>query len=473
MIMQSLPQQLPRKPEGNETLLAHQAGLQGAFGSNNFPSPSAVQLPQQSRKFIELAQHGSCQEAQLKPQGVEQQMPNPVHQAYLQYAFQAAQQKSALAMQSQPQPKMGMLGPSSVKDQEMRMGNLKIQDLMSMQAANQAQGSISRNVPEQFSHGEKQIEQGQKLAPDQKGEGKPSIQGPAMRQLMPGNMIRPVQAPATWQGIQNVVNNQIAVPAQLQAVQAWAREHNIDLSHPANANLMAQLIPMMQSRMVSQQKENESGNGVQSSVVPVSKQQVTSPAGASDSSAHAYSSSDASGLSSSAKPRQTLAASQFGLPTNAVAASNSGDIAVHQFNNPGKESQISLRQPFVVGNGMPSVHPEHTSTNMNLGADHPLNAKNTLSGPEHLQMQYIRKLNQSSPQASGPTNEGGLGNYVKSQGAPSQMPQQQHGFTKQQLHVLKAQILAFRRLKVKLCYLSHSRLHLSALCVHVLCIYSW
>ncbi|XP_028770422.1 ATP-dependent helicase BRM isoform X2 [Neltuma alba] len=401
---------------------------------------------QQSRKFNELTQQGPSQEAQLKVQNIEQQMLNPVHQAYLQYALQAAQQKSALASQSQQQNKIGMLGSSSVKDQEMRMGNLKMQELMSMQAVNQAQGSTSRNVSEQFSHGERKIEQGQQLAPDLKSEGKPSTQGPAAAQLMPGNMIRPVQTPNARQGIQNVMNNQIAVSAQLQAMQAWARERNVDLSHPANANLMAQLFPMMQSRMVSQHKANESSIGAQSSLVPVSKQQVTSPAGASDSSAHANSSSDASGLSGPAKARQ-IPSNHFGPPTNAVTASHSSDTAVQQFNNHGRESQASIRQPALVGSGMPSAPPQQSSTSMSLGSDHHLNAKSTLSGSEPPQMQHIRKLNQSSPQASGSTNEGSSGNHVKSRGAPSQTPQQRHGFTKQQLHVLKAQILAFRRLK--------------------------
>nr|KYP64222.1 ATP-dependent helicase BRM [Cajanus cajan] len=62
-------------------------------------------------------------------------------------------------------------------------------------------------------------------------------------------------------------------------------------------------------------------------------------------------------------------------------------------------------------------------------------------------MQYMKQLNQSTSQAGGLTIEGGSGNYTKTQGGPSQMPQQHSAFTKPQLHVLKAQILAFRRLK--------------------------
>ncbi|XP_054784705.1 ATP-dependent helicase BRM isoform X2 [Prosopis cineraria] len=440
---QSLQQQLLRKPEGNETFLSYQAGLQGVYGANNFSSPSPVQLPQQSRKSIDFAQHGSSQEPQIRGQGIEQQMPNPIHQAYLQYALQAAQQKSALAMESQQQTKMGMLGPSNIKDQEMRMGNLKMQELISLQAVNQTQCLTPRNSSEQFSRGEKQIEQGQHQATDHKIEGKSSTQGQAIGHIMPGNMTRPMQAPTTPQGIQNVVNNQMVVSAQMHAMQAWAHERNIDLSHPANAYLMARLIPMMQSKMVSQQKPSENNVAPQSSPAPVSKQQVTSPM---ENPAHANSSSELSGQSGCAKVRQVVPPSHFVPPTNADTAGSSSDV-VQQINIHGRESQASLRQPVTVGNGLPPMHPQQFSANMNLGADHSLNAKKLLPGPDSPQVQHMRQLNKSSAQATDSTNGGTSGNHVKLVGAPTQIPQQRPGFTKQQLHVLKAQILAFRRLK--------------------------
>ncbi|XP_058743971.1 ATP-dependent helicase BRM-like [Vicia villosa] len=420
---QTFQQQLLRKPEGNEAFLAYQAGRQGVFGSSNFQQPNAMQLPQQPRKFTDLAQqHGTNQDAQLRGQDSEQQqMVNPVHQAYLQYAFQAAQQKPTMGIHSQQHAKMGMLNPASVKDQEMRMGNLKMQDIMAMQAMNQAQGSSSRNSSEHNVRGEKQMEQGQQ--------------------------IRPIQAPEAQHGIQNVMNSQIAVAAQLQAMQAWARENNIDLSHPTNAHLMAKLIPLMQSRMALPPKTSESNIGAQSSSVPVSKQQVNSPAVASESSAHANSSSDMSGQSGSSKARQTVPPSHLGSMANAGTAGQSSDMAMQQFNVHGKESQAPQRQQVKAGNGMPSYHSQQSSATMNLGADHPLNAKGSSSGTEPPQMQYPRQLNQSTTQAGGPTKEGGLGNSAKSQGAPAQMHERQNGFTKQQLHVLKAQILAFRRLK--------------------------
>jgi SWI/SNF-related matrix-associated actin-dependent regulator of chromatin subfamily A protein 2/4 len=443
--MQSFQQQLLRKPEGSEAVLAYQAGLQGVFGNNNYSSPTAMQLPQQSRKFIDLAQHGLNQ-----GQSIEQQMLNPVQQAHYQYALQNSQHKSTLAMQ---QSKIEMSGPTSVKDQEMRMGNFKLQDLMSMQAMNHGQGS-SRNSSEHFSLGEKRMEQGHQLAPDKKNEGKQPTQGPAIGHLMPGNIIRPVQAPATQQNIPNALNNQIAMAAQLRGMQAWAHERNIDLSQPANANLVAQFIPLMQSRMVQQQKENNTNIGAQSSPLPVSNQQVTSPAVASEGSARANSSSDVSEQAVSAKAKQTAPPIHLGLPISSGMASNSSDMAVQQFSRHGRDAQGSLKQSIVVGNGMPSMHPQQSSANMNLGTDSSSNPKasSSGSGPEPAKMQYIKQLNQHASQVGGLTKEGGTGNYTKPQGAPSQTPQKVNGFTKHQLHVLKAQILAFRRLKVNLCF---------------------
>lgn len=407
-------------------------------------------MPQQSRKFFDMAQqHGSSQEGQNRSQGVEQQVMTPVHQAYLQFAFQAAQQKSALAVQSQQQAKMGMLGPATGKDQDMRVGSLKMQELMSMQAANQAQASSSKNSSEHFSRGEKQVEQGQQVASEQRNEQKPPTQPTVIGQLMPANVMRSMQAPQPQQSVQNMANNQLAMTAQLQAMQAWALERNIDLSLPANANLMAQLIPFIQSRMAAQQKANESNTGAQSLPVPVSKQQVTSPSIASESSPHGNSSSDVSGQSGSAKARQTVPPSPFASSSSAGIVNNTNNVAMQQLAFHSRENQVPPRQAVVLGNGMLPMHPPQSSANMSQGSDQTLTAKNAQSGPETLQMQHLRQSNRSSPQAAGPSNDGGSSNHLPSQGGPAvQMAQQRIGFTKQQLHVLKAQILAFRRLKV-------------------------
>jgi SWI/SNF-related matrix-associated actin-dependent regulator of chromatin subfamily A protein 2/4 len=245
---------------------------------------------------------------------------------------------------------------------------------------------------------------------------------------------------------QNIMNSHIAVAAELQAMQAWAREKNIDLSHPTNANLMAKLIPMMQSRMVIKPpKATESNIGAHSSPVPVSKQQVNSPAVVSESSAHANSSSDVSGQSGSSKAGHTVPPGHLGSATN---AGHSSDMAMQQINVHGRESQAPLRQQVKPGNGMPSMHSQQSSAAMNLGAtDHPLNAKGSSSGSEPPQMHYIRQSNQSTNHVGAPTKEGGSGNYAKSQGVPAQIPERQSAFVKQQLHVLKAHILAFRWIK--------------------------
>lgn len=446
-----LQHQLLRKSDGNEALLSYQAGgLQGVLVGNNFPqSPGSSHLPQQARKFIDLAQqhHSSSQEGQNRSQGLEQQALNhPVHQAYLQYAL-AAQQKSAMAMQSQHQAKMGIMSPHSMKDHEMRMGNQKIQELIPAQVSNQASTSLSKNSSDHFVRGEKQMEQGQPSTSDQRADPKSSSQLPVMGNLMPVNMTRPMQAPQAQQGIPNMTNNQLAM-AQLQAMQAWALERNIDLSQPANANLMAQLIPLMQTRMAAQQKANENNMGSQSSPASISKQQINSPFAGKEASAHANSLNDVPGQSSSTKSRQIASPSPFGQNMNASVVNNTSHASMQQFSIPGMENQLPSRLP-VSGNTIAPVHPSESSGNVNQNIEHSLQGKTSLSSPENLQTQYVRQVNRSSPQAALPTSDGGPSNSTSSQsGHSNQTAQQRFGFTKHQLHVLKAQILAFRRLKV-------------------------
>ncbi|XVF22522.1 hypothetical protein REPUB_Repub12eG0179600 [Reevesia pubescens] len=443
---QSLQQQLLRKPEGNEAILAYQASaLQGMMGGSNFPSsPGSMQPPQQSRRFFDLAQqHASAQDSQNRSQGAEQQMLSPVQQAYFQYAFHAAQQQKTLL--AQQQAKMAMLGSASVKDQDMRIGNLKMQELISMQAAHQAQASSSKNTSEQLGRVEKQMEQGPQSASDQRNEPKPPAQATVTGQLMPGNVLRAMQAQQAQQTVQNMGNNQLAMAAQLQA---WALERNIDLLQPANANLMAQLVPLMQSRMAALQKTNESNMGSQSPPVPVSKPQVTSPSVPSESSPRGNSSSDISGQSGSAKTRPTVVPSPFRSTSCAGVVNNANNIAMQQLAIHGRDNQVPPRQPVVHGNGMPPMHPPQSSPNISQSVDPSLPAKSSLGGTETMQMQYLKQLNRSSPQPAAPNNDGGPVNNIPSQGvAVTQMSQQRFGFTKQQLHVLKAQILAFRRLK--------------------------
>ncbi|KAK8565798.1 hypothetical protein V6N12_059350 [Hibiscus sabdariffa] len=441
---QSLQQQLFRKPEGNDAILAYQAsGLQGMMGGSNFPSsPGSMQPPQQSRKLFDLAQqHASVQDSQHRSQGVEQQMLNPIHQAYYQYAYQGAQQQKTLL--AQQQAKTTLLGSVSAKDQDMRFGNLKIQELISMQGAKQA--SSSKNTSEQLGRVEKQMEQGPVSASEHRNELKAPVQASVSGKSVPANVLRTMQAQQAQQTVQNTGNNQLVMAAQLQA---WALEHNIDLSQPANANLMAQLIPLMQSKMAAQQKANESNMASQSSPMLVSKLQVSSPSVLSESSLRGNSPNDISAQSGPAKTRQTSIPSPFCSTSSPGVVNNANNIAMQQLAIHGRDNQVPPRQAVLHGNGMPFMHHPQSSANISQSADPSMPTKKALGGTETLQTQYIKQSNRSSPLPVAPNNDGGSVNNSPSQGgAATKIPQQHSGFTKQQLHVLKAQILAFRRIK--------------------------
>ncbi|XXG84990.1 hypothetical protein AAC387_Pa11g0175 [Persea americana] len=426
-----------------------QAGsIRGVMGGSNFSSPpSSSPMPQQSRKFLDLSQQSGAsqfrEENQIKGQGGEQHHIQN-NQAYLQYAFQAAQQKPYMNMQPQQQGKMGLAGPSG-NDQDMRMNNLKMQELMSIQAANHAAnktpGSVLKKSAERFLQGEKQMEQGQTSA-DQRNELKPPQA--VIGQLTAASMIRPPQSQQSHPSLQNISNNQVAM-AQLQAVQAWALERNIDLSLPAHANLIAQLLPRWQSRGAAMQKPNENNVAMHPSRIPPPKQQImSSQPVASDSSAHGNPLGDVTGQDATVKTR----------PTVSGPSTNANNIQMQQLVAQSQENQTEriARHPLTIGNGMPTMHPPKSSASMSQNADN-LHGKSAISGSEAMQMQYFRHLQQlnrtSSQPAVSPSESSGSGSQPPSQGGSTvQAPQQQRiGFTKQQLHVLKAQILAFRRLK--------------------------
>ncbi|KAK6136272.1 hypothetical protein DH2020_030003 [Rehmannia glutinosa] len=366
-------------------------------------------------------------------------MLNPIQQAYLQYAYQAAQQKSTMGMQSQQQMKPGMFG-SLGKDQEMRMANMKMQERISIQAANQSQASSSKKSSEQVGQSDKQADHNKRPVTDHRTD--PKLNHPTLHgQAIPSS---PMLGPHSQQNIMNMTNNSIAMAAQMQAMQALALERNIDLSHPANANVVAQLIPLMQSRMVAQ-KANENSTGIQP--VSFAKQHVTSPQVGNESSPRGNSSSDVSGQSGSSKARQTVSPSTLGVTSSAALVNNSNNQSVQQFSMHGRENHLPPRQPTLLGHGMPPMHPSQSSGSLNQGVDSML-AKTSAPVPETSQAQNARQLNRSPPQSATPSNDRDVGNPSTSQGGQiSHMRQSHVGFTKQQLHVLKAQILAFRRLK--------------------------
>lgn len=376
---------------------------QGMMAGGNFGS---MQQPQQPRKFFDSPQQqqqqGSSQEGQ--------QSFNPMQQAYIQFALQAQQQKA------QQQARMGMLGSS--KDQDARMG---MHDMMPM---NHPQASSSRPSGEPFTHGERQMESGPH--PQQVGTGQ----------------LRPMQPP---QGANNMGTNQLAYAQQLQAMQAWAREHNIDLSHPANASQMTHIL---QSRMAAQRKALEGNAASQSPSIPVSSQPVSSSAVPGENSPRANSASDVSGQSGPAKARHSNSLASTSSPRMASPAAS-------PFSQ-GRDNQMYPRHLVQSTNGMQSGNSLQASAN----EAHVLDQKKSLASSEHLQMQQPRQLNAPTPNLAAPSDAGPLSNSSRQSGQGIQQAQQRSGFTKQQLHVLKAQILAFRRLKVFSCLFPHLLLFL-------------
>ncbi|WOK94898.1 hypothetical protein Cni_G03603 [Canna indica] len=447
-------QQQLRKAEVDQSLLAYQpSGTHGVTGGTSFPTSSgSVHLSQLSKKYGNIPlQPGGIQlreESQNKGQGVAPQMQNQIQQAYLQFALQAAQQKSHGNSLVQQQGKMNMIGPSG-RDQDMFMNKLKMQELMS-QAVNKSQVPMFKRTAEQFTHAEKQMELG-RASSDQRNDLKPSA---ADGLLASGNMVRPVQMPQSQASMQNFANNQFEM-AQMQAMQAWAKEHNIDLSLPANLNLISQILPLWQSnRMAAMQKSTEASAIPQQSCLQSSKQLgMPSPAG-SESSGHANSASDLSGQRGSLKCSQMLRPSSSISSGGDTTGVNPSTLHKQQQQNHvsdhsrANHNERAIRPPATGGSGVqvPQLPNSSGTTNHTLEKS---NAKNAFMGNEMHKMQNIRPLQQLNRPIFLPTvpanNIGGT--QIPTEGGSTQTPKHHVGFTKQQLYVLKAQILAFRRLK--------------------------
>ncbi|CAF1873750.1 unnamed protein product [Brassica napus] len=399
-------QQQGRNSEANDGMFAyHPGGVQGMMGGGNFGSPSgSMQHPQQPRRLFDSPQQ------QQQPQGSSQdgqQSFNPMQQAYLQFALQAQQQKV------QQHARMGMM-----------QGAMQ-------QASNQAQGSSSNPSAEQFARGERQMESGH--------ETKPHPQQVGTGQLMPGNITRPMQAPQGPQGVNNMGSNQLAFSQQWQAMQAWARERNIDLSHPANASQMSHIL---QGRMAAQQKSNEGNVASPSPSIPVSSQPSSSSGVPGENSPRPNSAGDISGQSGSGKARHAISTSSFA----STSSPRMMNPAANPFSAQGRDNPMYPRHLVQPTNGMPSGNSMQTSANETHVLDHNASTNKGLGSAEHLQMQQPRQMNAPSPKAV--LSDAGLLSKSSLQiGQGIKQEQQRSGFTKQQLHVLKAQILAFRRLK--------------------------
>ncbi|RRT43510.1 hypothetical protein B296_00050821 [Ensete ventricosum] len=342
-----------------------------------------------------------------------------------------------------------MAGPSQ-RDQDMLMNKLKMQELMSLQAVNKSQMPMLKRTAEQFTYAEKQVELGH-TSNDQRNDLKPL---PADGRLASVNMVvpgQPLQLLHSQASVQNYANNQLEM-AQVQAMQAWAKEHNIDLSVPANLSLISQILPFWQSnRMAVMQKPNETRATAQQSCFPSLMQPaMPSPIG-TENSANVNSPSDLPGRHSSSKCHQALPSSSLpgggdtvGIDPNTLQIQR--QVAGHNRIN---QNEGTIKTPITTDCGGQVTQLTNSSGNLNQTLEKS-DAKNTFTGSEMQQMQNSRSLQQldrSSFLPAVPRN-GTVGTQVPSEGGFAQIAKQRIGFTKQQLHVLKAQILAFRRLKV-------------------------
>lgn len=454
-LRQSLQQQLLRKSQGDEALLAYQAGgLQGVVGGSTICGPSAsIQLPQQPRNFMDITQQPQvASQVQDEGQGKGQ---NQIHaQAYLHYALQAAQHKIRANIPSQQQQSKGGLSGPTVADPD-QFNNLKLQELMRIQAASQAQASMFKKTPGQLAQIEKQMEQGQPSS-DLRSEMK--SQQAQMAQLS-GNMGRPGQGLPNQHPMQNLSNNQYPNFAHLQALQAWAMDKNIDISSPANAHLVPQLLLQFQARLVAMQKASDGNHAAhQTHMLPakshiVSSSSVQDYAGPSNGNVlhgnsilkgHAVQ----GGLYSKPRPAVTtgiVPASGYPAMSNPTSVQTQHPIAQ------GGDYQIDRADRHQNSSAsVAAMHGLSSSATAATQMGDPSAAKNMQVSPESLQMQYYRQFQSNRPSLhSAGANEVSTSNHLANPQVNHSVPvqHQQYGFTRQQLHVLKAQIMAFRRLK--------------------------
>jgi hypothetical protein len=410
-------------------------GMMGAPAGGNFPQSSGAMPTFQGQR--NMPQSGGPQGlvgGQVHNQAAMQQ------QAYLKFAMMQQQQQKSHAMllqqhQQQQQAKMSGAGPST-RDQDMVNSNsnpAKMQDLMSLQA------QMFKRQSEHLQQAEKHKEQGHPTGNEQRsGDMRPPMppQGVPGQQMPPAGMIRPMQPMQGQVGMGNSGGN-LLTPAQFQSIQAWAKEHNLDLSNPANMSAISQLLPIWQSRMSAMQKQNEANMAAQQQQAPPS--QVNS-----DTPGHG----NVLSQSASLKPWQPLP------PNSSVSGGEEAKIAANlrlqqQLSSHNRDGSIdrAVRPPMAVGNGGQSMQMPQSSGHVNKVPDQS-NSKSVLANSEAMQMQYARQMQQLNQGVAPTATPGGTGGSQ----ALTQGGRPQTGFTKHQLKLLKAQILAFRRLKVLLVY---------------------
>jgi SWI/SNF-related matrix-associated actin-dependent regulator of chromatin subfamily A protein 2/4 len=356
-------------------------------------------------------------------------------QAYMQFLMQ---QKS---MHLQQQAKMNMAG-SSTRDQDVAANPAKMQELMALQA--QAQAQMFKRQSENLPQAEKQTEQGQPGSSEQRsGDMRPPMppQGVPGQQMSSAGMVRPMQPMQGQAGTGSIGG----IP--FQAIHAWAKEMNIDLSNPANANLISQILPVWQSRMAAMQKQqNEAMQKQQNETSMAAQQQQNQQMLPRQVSNDAPVNGNNPGQPP-LKPRQPLPHSSLGSVGAETKMINPSNLQMQQqFSAHNREgsNERAVRPPMTMGNSGQMMQMTQSSGPVSKIPEQP-NPKNALASSEATQMQYGRQLQQpnraTTPTAT-PADTGG------SQ-APTQGARPHSSFTKHQLHVLKAQILAFRRLKVQ------------------------
>jgi SWI/SNF-related matrix-associated actin-dependent regulator of chromatin subfamily A protein 2/4 len=405
-------------------------GMMGQGGGSSFSQSSSPMPPVQGQMNLPLS--GG-------PQGMAGgQVHNQVamQQQYMKLALQQQQQqKVAHGMLLQQQAKMNMAGSSS-RDQDMVNNPAKMQELMTIQA------QMFKRQAEHLQHAEKQKEQGQPSSHEQRsGDMRPLMLPPGVpgqQQLPSVGMMRPMQPMQGQVGMGSVGGGPLT-PLQFQAIQAWAKENNFDLSNPANMSAISQLLPIWQSsRMAAMQRQNEASMAAQQQATPSQVNSDTPGCGSVPNQG------------APSKPGQPLPPSSVSGGEEAKVM-NSGNLQLQQqlstYNRDGSNER-AVRSPVTVGDGGQMMMRIPQSSGHVNKVPEQSTPKNALPNSEAMQMQHARQMQQLNQAATSTASPGETGGSQAP--TPSARPQTgQTGFTKNQLHVLKAQILAFRRLKVR------------------------
>ncbi|TKW33464.1 hypothetical protein SEVIR_2G237601v4 [Setaria viridis] len=399
-------------------------GMMGQGGGSSFPQSSSPMPPVQGQMNLPLS--GG-------PQGmVGGQVHNQVamQQQYLKLAMQQ-QQKAAHGMLLQQQAKMNMPGSSS-RDQDMVNNPAKMQELMAIQA------QMFKRQAEHLQHAEKQKEHEQPSSNEQRsGDMRPPMPPPGVpgQQLPSVGMMRPMQPMQGQVGMGSTGGGPLT-PLQFQAIQAWAKENNFDLSNPANMSAISQLLPIWQSsRMAAVQKQNEASMAAQQQATPSQVNSDTPGRG------------NVPNQGAPLKPGQPLPPSSVSGGEEAKVMNSSNLQLQQQLSAHSRDgsNERAVRAPMTVGNGAQMMHIPQSSGHVNKVPEQS-NPKTVLANSEAMQMQHARQMQQLN-QAGAPTASSGEAGGSQPPTPSARLQTGQTGFTKNQLHVLKAQILAFRRLK--------------------------